>query len=787
MVLLKGGNWPTLFCTALLVLFTFISAFSPPFVSARDLKVCPLGYSSCSGIKDYSPVCCPTGCACQRSQDGFAFCLMPGQSRRGEQGGNSEIPCCVEGSYCVRLNNGWPICPEEGFATSARIVDAPRQGSAGNDSPSRPSPRLGTVRRPSTFDAAQEGDDDNLYDMSNDLVPTRVHPYSPYQPRPPRPSATSKLSELRLSPDWDIYAPPQTREFFWEIAEHPGSPDGFHRPMLLINGQFPGPLMEVNNGDLVRVHVTNLLDEPTTIHFHGIIQNGTNWADGPSGVTQCPILPGGTYTYEFPITGDLQYGTYWHHSHRRATYIDGISGPIIVHSPNDPLVRGRDFDIDQIIFLKDWYHDTSDDIVDALLSPGGYNQSFLAPSPQTGLINGAAIYDCSLSPRQGRCDQKSQLDLPELVFPPNKRVRLRFIYAGAHPEMFVSVDNHVLRVIEADDSPVWPLPVHRIPINLAQRYSAILDTSSDAVGDSFYLRAHINTDCLDAPFPDLTTQNRLVIRIGEEGQNLGTALPRTRDWNDRTIGPCTDLDERLLEPRVAESVPEDADMIRYFNSSRIGPLNTTDQAGLAQGVDELLWTVNNITFENFAFDPLLHQIVRGEDPDTGRIALLETQGIGSLDIVIQNVVGPPHPFHLHGRPFAILARGEGLITPSEVASLDVNTRNSLRRDTLSLLRNSWVIVRVVTDTPGIWLFHCHILWHQSQGLVGALLVQPHVVRNFHIPQENHDLCRRGDPNLIDPGRKKRSKLPTEPESHTGPPPPYKLPAIHRRRARVGLL
>lgn len=58
------------------------------------------------------------------------------------------------------------------------------------------------------------------------------------------------------------------------------------------------------------MHVTNLLDQPTTVHFHGIIQNGTNWADGPSGVTQCPISPGGTYTYEFPITGELQYGTY---------------------------------------------------------------------------------------------------------------------------------------------------------------------------------------------------------------------------------------------------------------------------------------------------------------------------------------------------------------------------------------------------------------------------------------------------------------------------------------------
>lgn len=97
----------------------------------------------------------------------------------------------------------------------------------------------------------------------------------------------------------------------------------------------------------------------------------------------------------------------------------------------------------------------SDTIVEALLSPRGYNhvrshsahmcasltvahperpQTFIAPSPKSGLINGAGIYDCSQASRDRACDQKTQRDLPELVFPPNKRIRLRFIYAGAHRE-----------------------------------------------------------------------------------------------------------------------------------------------------------------------------------------------------------------------------------------------------------------------------------------------------------------------------------------------------------------
>ncbi|GAA6020611.1 hypothetical protein JCM8202_006323 [Rhodotorula sphaerocarpa] len=770
---------------ALAALLLSLFLFAGPLVSAaRQVRTCPTGQPSCQGWKDTEAFCCPAGLECQASQAGFASCDTPKGGVQAQAAG-PHFPCCVGGTYCVEMNPGWPTCPGGGEgrdpAASEEEEDSLRPFPG-----LHPAPRIGTTRLPTSYDKRAFGSDgDDIYDTSNDLLPTRPLPGGLDRLRPyaARPSAVSKLSELRLSPDWDVYAPPQRREYFWEIAEHPGSPDGVHRPLLLINGQFPGPLVEVNNGDLVVVHVKNSLASGTTVHFHGITQNHSNWADGPSGVTQCPIPPGVTFTYQFSPSDEHQYGTYWHHSHRRATYIDGISGPVIVHSPRDPLKRGRDFDLEQIIFLQDWYHDMSDTIVDALLSPQGSNHTFIAPSPKSGLINGAGIYDCSQASRDRACDQKTQRDLPELVFPPNKRIRLRFIYAGAHPEMFVSVDEHVLSVIEADDCPVWPVPVHRIPINLAQRYSAVLDTSKDAVGDTFYLRTHINTECLDAPFPDLITQTRLVIRVGEEGQDLGTELPRSRDWNDPSTGPCTDLDERLLRPRVLEPTPEKPDMIRYYNSSRIGPLNVTDQAGLNEGVDELLWTVNNITFENMANDPLLHRIVRGENPQTNTISAIETHGLGTVDLVIQNLLGPPHPFHLHGRPFAIVARGEGVISPEEVAALEVNTYNPLRRDTLSLLRNSWVIIRIITDTPGAWAWHCHILWHQAQGLLGALVVQPEIMRTFKIPQENYDLCRVGSPYAVDVGAKKRALL--------LPPSPSQDPAAdplpdRRRRARIGL-
>jgi len=69
--------------------------------------------------------------------------------------------------------------------------------------------------------------------------------------------------------------------------------------MLLVNGQFPGPLVEANWGDTIEVTVHNRIvgpDEGTGIHFHGFTQKGTPWMDGVPSVSSCPIAPGGDFT-----------------------------------------------------------------------------------------------------------------------------------------------------------------------------------------------------------------------------------------------------------------------------------------------------------------------------------------------------------------------------------------------------------------------------------------------------------------------------------------------------------
>ncbi|TNY18168.1 Cupredoxin, partial [Rhodotorula diobovata] len=95
----------------------------------------------------------------------------------------------------------------------------------------------------------------------------------------------------------------------------------------------------------------------------------------------------------------------------------------------------------------------------------------------------------------------------------------------------------------------------------------------------------------------------------------------------------------------------------------------------------------------------------------------------------------------------------GQLSPSAAAKLRVDTTNPLRRDTVGVPPGTWVMVRVMSSVPGVFAFHCHIVWHQSQGLMGAFISQPDKLRRLKIPADNLALCDGGDPNLIDPGRR----------------------------------
>lgn len=130
----------------------------------------------------------------------------------------------------------------------------------------------------------------------------------------------------------------------WEYA--PGQySDGY-----AYNGVIPGPEIRVNEGDKVRVHVTNNLPESTVIHWHGLIV--PNDQDGVTFVTQPPIKPGAEYTYEFQLR-EGNTGSHMYHSHHNAAeqVTKGLLGAFIVE-PKNPKKYGE-YDREHTIILND--------------------------------------------------------------------------------------------------------------------------------------------------------------------------------------------------------------------------------------------------------------------------------------------------------------------------------------------------------------------------------------------------------------------------------------------------
>ncbi|CAI0466842.1 unnamed protein product [Linum tenue] len=99
----------------------------------------------------------------------------------------------------------------------------------------------------------------------------------------------------------------KVRHYKWEVKYEFKSPDCYRKLVITINGGTPGPTIIAQQNDTVVVDVKNNLGtENLAIHWHGIRQIGSPWADGTEGVTQCLVLPGDTFRYtfiyKFPVT-----------------------------------------------------------------------------------------------------------------------------------------------------------------------------------------------------------------------------------------------------------------------------------------------------------------------------------------------------------------------------------------------------------------------------------------------------------------------------------------------------
>ena len=518
-----------------------------------------------------------------------------------------------------------------------------------------------------------------------------------------------------LDPAWDFNSVPTTRGYTWVISDHELNPDGVYRPMVLINATFPGPLIECNEGDELVVHVQNRGVNATSIHWHGLYQNGTNWMDGTVGVTQCPIAPGQSFTYRFNVTG--QSGTYYYHSHMSMQASDGLVGPLVIHARNgeEKALQKVPYEQDRVVMLSDYYYDLSSELLVQYLAPDNENDE---PVPPSALINGRNVRKCEDLPHR-KC---SATDVSQARFNLSwtSSTRLRVLNVGAFAEFSLQIDEHEFQVTEVDGTDVHPQSIHRLNINPGQRYSIILTPPEDANKGSYWLRARMITHCFASENPEL--QEEVWGVIDYTSPQSESLTPQTADWSQIIEVQCRDLNTTSLTPVLPLPPPQSADHTLLLRSS----FQIRDHA-LSRGY------LNASSLRLDAAKPVLHTLLdsahsSSEENQTARDGIntslfdplstlvYQTHGISTVDVVLQNLDDGNHPFHLHGHKFWVMGAGRGY-APSDITrgKMDGGS-NMLRRDTASLQAFGWLWIRFVADNAGAWAFRCHVGWHAEAGL-----------------------------------------------------------------------
>ncbi|CAN1255271.1 LAC5 [Linum perenne] len=475
---------------------------------------------------------------------------------------------------------------------------------------------------------------------------------------------------------------------------------------------FPGPTLEVNNGDTLVVNVVNRVKHNLTIHWHGVRQMRTGWADGPEFVTQCPIKPGSSYTYRFTIEG--QEGTLWWHAHStwlRAT----VYGAIIIYPKEGssyPFPKPRRQT--PILLAGEWWDANPTDVLREAMRSGG------APNISDAYtINGQPgdLYNCS---------SKETTIVPIDVGETNL---VRVINAALNQPLFFAIGGHPLTVVGADASYVKPFTTSVIMLGPGQTTDVLI--SGNQLPGRYYMAAHAYQSAQNSPFGNTTTTAILEYKAAPcaaKGLSGNPVMPMLPRFNDTATVTAFSTSFRSLE-KVNLPMEIDEDLFVTVG------LGLNDCPPCPNGT-RFTSSMNNVSFVLPQTTSLL-QAYQGT-----KVYRLK---FGSrVQVVLQdtNIVTPEnHPIHLHGYDFYIIAEGFGNFDP-EVDTAKFNLVDPPMRNTVAVPTNGWAVIRFLADNPGVWIMHCHLDVHIAWGLAMAFLVEEgdEAMQTLEAPPLDYPIC-----------------------------------------------
>ena len=266
---------------------------------------------------------------------------------------------------------------------------------------------------------------------------------------------------------------------------------------LAFGDGIPGPLIRANVGDELAVTVSNRMDHPTSVHWHGIALR--NDMDGADPATP-KIDPRHDFTYRFSVP---RPGTYWAHPHTGLDADYGLYLPVIVDDPSER----PNYDVEWIVVLDDWTDGigkTPQAIYDELrhhrMRMGHMGMSGVGTSSLLGGDAGDVNYPYYLV--NGRIPAAPTT----FTAKPGQRIRIRVINAGSDTAFRVALAGHSMTVTHTDGYPVTPTEVDAVLLGMSERYDVIV-TAGDGVfplvaaaeGKNALARALLSTGAGTAP------------------------------------------------------------------------------------------------------------------------------------------------------------------------------------------------------------------------------------------------------------------------------------------------
>ncbi|KAJ2316418.1 ferroxidase fet3, partial [Coemansia sp. Cherry 401B] len=458
-------------------------------------------------------------------------------------------------------------------------------------------------------------------------------------------------------------------------------------------------------GDTLVLNVHNKLDVATSLHSHGIYNNGTNYFDGPDMVTECGIPPGESFTYEINTTA--QSGTFWIHGHTRHADVDGLRTPFIIHSNKPP----EDYDEELLITLEDWF---SQEFYARMeyVDNHKYDHDKLSVNYATGLLNG---YNANRT--------------APIKFRPGKRYRLRVISMATNNWSVFRISGHKMTVIEADGVRSMPLEVDGLNLGPGQRNSVIVTA--------------LNSTDFNYAFEFISTSSTLNNESGEKPKIYQGVVEY------REGAPIKDIPEQSNK----EPVWPDDMALQAVDRQPWLPVDRTIDLPVTLYRDSLratFWSLGKTLYQPTIVPTLYTAMSMGELASNKSVYAPQTNAyvlrhLEVVEFVISNPFINDHTFHMHGHDFQVTEAGPCGELVHGYTEIDYRKSGPwpIRRDTVQVRAFEYVRLRFRADNPGVWRFHCHIApGHDYNGLAVILIEAPELLqKQQRIPDQMKEMCK----------------------------------------------